>query len=237
MRLKPEATCKRMLRIKPRAGRAHQRLIYFYAMTLQRTKMVRQIREAIRLGCEPKEAYVYLVLTSALDFSDGFYRTTAWLQGSPNDESLQVARAYYLSKLDKHRAAPVFPDLTTRPEDDIKTPECLQAHPHHSEVLAFHLQQEITTGKQERVARLLGQAPVSAETDARFWRFRGWLLAGQDRLEEAEEAFNEALRLNPYEWRTRHELAALMRRRGRLKEGATMSELAIKGKTIERVSY
>ena len=54
--LKGAETLERILKINPKAAEAHQQLIGFYAATLQRQKLAKQIRAAIAAQCEPPEA-------------------------------------------------------------------------------------------------------------------------------------------------------------------------------------
>lgn len=54
----------RMIQINERADVARQRLIYFYALSLQRQKMIDQIRETMLLECEPPESYSYLLTSN-----------------------------------------------------------------------------------------------------------------------------------------------------------------------------
>jgi tetratricopeptide (TPR) repeat protein len=90
------ATCERILRIDPRSVEARQRLIYFYAMTLQRPQMEYHIREAIRLGCDTPESYVYLIGKDWLVFTNGPEQNHNWLKNHPDYEPFIIARALHL---------------------------------------------------------------------------------------------------------------------------------------------
>ena len=90
------ATCERILRIDPTVAEARQRLIFYYAMTLQRAEMEYHIREAIRLGIDTPEDYVYLIGKDWLVFTNGSELNHQWLNKYPDHETFLVARAMHL---------------------------------------------------------------------------------------------------------------------------------------------
>jgi tetratricopeptide (TPR) repeat protein len=90
------ATCERILRIDPSAAEPRQRLIFYYAMTLQRSLMEHHIREAIRLGVDTPEDYVYLIGKDWLVFTNGAELNHHWLESHPDCEPMIVARALHL---------------------------------------------------------------------------------------------------------------------------------------------
>ncbi len=227
-------TCKRMLRIEPRAGRAHQRLIFFYAMSVQRQAMVKQIRTAMDLQCEPPEAYVYLFTSNALNFSDGLFRVTTWLQQYPDDETLQVAQAYYAARSSSSRRIAMFGLKSFAPGDKSLIGRCLQKYPENTEVLSFHITKAMVDGDLARVAELLKQSPPSAEQDSRFWRYKGWYHSTHNELDQAEAAYRKALKMDPSDWRARLDLSSVLRRLGRTKEASSLADVALRGKKLER---
>ena len=86
-------TCERILKIEPRASRAHSRLLFFYATSLQRQELMRCIRRAIVLRCEPPEAYVYLFGADWVVLGNVLSVNTHWLKAYPDHEPFLVARA------------------------------------------------------------------------------------------------------------------------------------------------
>ena len=62
------------------------------------------------------------------------------------------------------------------------------------------------------VTEHLLRAPPEAESDSRFWRFRGWLHETNDQLNDALSAYHRALELHPLDWFTLNRLAQVNRR-------------------------
>lgn len=225
---------RRVLQADPQNATAFQRLIYFYAMTVQRNELVRTIRLAMDRHREPPEAYTYLVLSERLQFSDALYRIRRWRRLAPDSEVLEVAEAYFAAQqrrdgpkgteIPEVRAGAVHPAMQ----------RCLEKYPKNLEVLAYHAEQARLRGDAEAIREILLRTPPEAEQSARFWRFRGWWLRVRDRVPEAEAAYREALKRNAYDWRARLELASILRVLGKRDEAARQSEIALLGKTLER---
>ncbi len=226
------STCERILKINPRIATPHQRLIFFYSMTLERRKLVQQIRQSIELRREPPEAYVYVFLANVLKFSNGLSVTDRWLKQYPNHEPFLVAKAYYTGATGPSKN--IFEPNEGFAGDSSLMDEYLKRFPKNLEVVAFHLERSIIAGDTDRVAELLADLPAGADQDSRFWRSSGWFHAARNELAEAEAAFRQALRVNAYDWRSRHELADVLRRLGKLDEVETTVRLASKGKKFER---
>jgi tetratricopeptide (TPR) repeat protein len=228
------ATWKRMLAINPEADLARQRLIYYYAMSLQRDKMLDHIRIAMKLRCEPPEAYAYYLLAYEVNFSDGLTLINKWRQDDPDDEVLKVAHAIYVAKYAEIDTVAGLGSSSVAPGDLSLINQCLTEYPANLEVLAFHLDKALYEGDEARVLKLLSQAPPSAEQDARFWRYRGWYLAGQGRHDKAEQALRKALEIHPVDWRPRWLLAGVLRRLGRSSEASETSRVALIGKELRQ---
>lgn len=227
------ATWRRMLEIDPRADLAHQRLIYYYSMTLRRSEMLAQILESMEWHCEPPEAYAYYLLAFDLNFSDGLSVVTRWRENMPDDPDLEVARALYIAKYTPDQGQAMFGASTVAAGDLTLINECLAKYPSHLEVLAFHLDHAIYDGDAHRVLRLLEVSPETAKGDPRFWRARGWYLAEQGMHAEAEQALRQALKLHPPSWRTWLILAGVLRRLQHA-QAAQAAQIAMDGKQLER---
>ncbi|WP_339733393.1 tetratricopeptide repeat protein [uncultured Gimesia sp.] len=227
-------TCQRLLKIDPRVGRARQRLIYIYAMMLRRLEMVEQIRQAIKLECEPPEAYVYLLLSDSLNFSNGAPLIHSWLDNHPENEALEVAMALYIARSGSHRSMQMKDSRVITGGDQSLITNCLKKYPHNKDVLAFYLEKNLEQGDRDQVAELLEKLSVDAEKDNRFWRFRGQFLVLKNQLELAEESYRQAILLNPYDWRSRVGLSEIMRRTGKTAEAQGLAQLGAKGKVFSR---
>ncbi|HET6425905.1 MAG TPA: hypothetical protein VFG20_19600 [Planctomycetaceae bacterium] len=228
-----EATWLRMIRIQPRADLPRQRLIYFYALTLQRHKLVAQLEESIRLGCEPPEAYTYLIMKDTLNFSDGLAQTTRWRLADPDNEILAAAQAVYAVKQTASEMIASFASETTSADAEALFEKALERYPQNLELLALKLDRAVFEGRTDVVLSSLKQAPGSAGDDSRFWRFRGWLLSVTQQPEAAEKALLKAIELNPFDWQARWALADVLRKLQRTAEADGISRIALEGKLLQ----
>lgn len=232
------ATCERLLRIDPALGEAHRRLTFFYAVTVQRAKMVAQAREAIERDCDIPETYAYVIGAEWLTFSNGFEWNTRWLAKHRDHETLLAARAVHFVK------SKALEDSTGQVEDESGAArtadyervmnEYVARFPKNLELLNYFLTKACLTGNASRVAELLGQAPPAAIDDNRFWRYKGWLHAARRELALAEVAYRRALKLNPYDWHSQHELADVMRRLQKYDEVESLESRSMEGKALYR---
>ena len=225
-------SCQRLLKSDPNSKVAHQRLIYFFAMTLQRRKLIEQVREAVARRCEPREAYTYLFFADSLRLSNAGSQNALWVESDPGSELFAVAQAIAIGEALEGQTPRDDPEVLAKIRESIERrdrtfQELLQKYPHNLELLAFFLRQAVEQGDANRVADLLAEAPAEAEFDNRLWRYRGWLLQHHDHLMEAEAAYQQALKLHPLDWGTRHLLAGLMRRKGELAEAGRLERLVM----------
>ncbi|QDU11586.1 tetratricopeptide repeat protein [Gimesia aquarii] len=232
--IKTIETCNRMLKIDPKVDLARQRLIYIYSMMLLRLKMVDQIRQAINLNCEPPEAYVYLLLSDSLNFSNGAPLINSWLQNYPDNEDLQVAMAIYIARSSSNQSLRLKDSQLISGGDQSLISNCLKKYPQNREVLAYFLEKSLEEGNLDRVAELFESAPDDVEQDSRFWRFKSRYLALNNQLDLAEESYRQALKLNPYDWRARLGLAEILRRKGKVSEAKKMARLGSQGKAFSK---
>ena len=218
--LRGEEVCQRLLRLEPRATFAHQRLIQYYTISLQREKLVRQIRFAIDQQREPPEAYVYLLLLDTLRMDNGVEVNEYWLEAHPDEETFIVARALQLSEsLDDKAGLPPDELDAARKASAAKlklVESLLEKYPTNLELLAYKIEQCITLGEVDRVAELLSRAPEDAEHDSRFWRFEGWMHESLDELPEAEAAYQQALEIHALDWNAWNRLTVVYRLRQNL---------------------
>lgn len=231
------ATLERALKIQPKITEAWRRLIYFYAFTLQRHRMVECAYAAIHHDCDLPETYVYLMLSDCLSFANAYEQNTKWLRGNPDAELFQVARALYRIKT---KALDVESEAQTDgPSDADGTPyhqkiiaEHLRTYPGNLELVAYAVERAMTKGDVEEVARLLSLAPAESAQDNRFWRCQGWLHGIRGELKAAEACYQKALALVPYDHRSRHFLASIERRLKRLDLVKPLEDLSFEGKQL-----
>lgn len=232
-------TCEAILAIDPKSQIAQQRLIFFLTFTLQRTRLVRQIRLAVDAGNEPMESYVYLFLSDSLLFSNGAESNGRWLLGEPDSELFEVAEAIFIAEnLDLSAA---LDDLAgaqqTRRAFARKTAvmkKLLAKYPHNAELLAYNARQHMQTGDVAGVVNLLAQVTVDSEIDHRFWRLKGWVHAQRNQQTDAEKSYRRALELHPLDWTTRHMLAELLQQQERFEEVKTLRDLVTRANELRR---
>jgi tetratricopeptide (TPR) repeat protein len=229
--LEAEEACREVLKLDPFNSRAHRRLIFLLAFSLRRVELARQIRESIELRGEPPEAYPYLMTLSSLQFASGQKMVGEWLSRHPDFEPFVVAYAYFRAVNPEDKAATLF---MKSPGHFPTIGECLKQHPKNPEVISYFLQKAVEAGDVDRVAKLLRQADGAKETGSRCYSAEGWYHSARNQLPQAEAAYRNALKADPYNWRARHELATVLRLRGRVTEGARHAEIALVGKRLVR---
>ena len=101
-------------------------------------------------------------------------------------------------------------------------------------VLTFFANLALNNGEADQVESLVLRFPPAGRKDSRYWRFKGWLHAANDEPSEAEAAYRESLRIYPFSWPVRHELADILRRQRDFSQVAQMQELALLGKQLRR---
>jgi tetratricopeptide (TPR) repeat protein len=211
-------TSERLLKLEPRTAAAHQQLIEFYAITLQREKLIKQIRHAIELKREPRSAYVYLFLIDTMRLDNAVETNDNWLKVHPDEEIFMVARGLQLPE-----PGPGVDSAYGNKHKIIA--ELLQRFPNNIELLAYQTDLAIRVGNVSEVAKLLLRVPPAADNDSRFWSAKGWLHLNQNELPEAKQALLRALELHPLDWGARNRLADLTRRQGDLDEAQKFDNL------------
>ncbi len=231
-------TCKRILSINESIPRAHEILIFFYSMSLQRQELRHYVRRSIELKCEPPDAYVFLITANTIKFSDGLDYNSLWLEQYPHHEPFLVAAAKHMTDNPLH--SDEHTETTAADAEDMFRNELmddyLKRFPENLEVLAYHFETRLFAGKADEVAKLLSKLPSTAEGDSRFWYYKGWYYYGRNQLTEAATALRKSLSLDPFDWRTRHQLAQVVRRLEGPKAAKTMVELAEQGKNLSIAS-
>lgn len=202
--LEGEKTCERILAQEPKVTTAHRLLIRFYAATLQREKLIRQIRAAIAVSRESPTDYVYLFLIDSMRVGDASELNLRWLHAYPQNELFEVAAVLQLPE----------PMAGNGAEDEDKyrqVAEILERFPDNIELLAYTIDVAVRHGDAKQVVKLLKRIQSSEVNDARFWRAKGWLHLSRGELEKARDALEQALRLSPLDWNARSWLADVER--------------------------
>ena len=235
--LKGVAACERILKIDPRAAGARQQLIWFFAMTLQRDKLLQQIRDAIKYQREPREAYVYYFLLYTLRSQDAVDLNSRWLKGAPDSELFHVARVINLpdpQSESQETAVPASAATDKRTELPAKSKldqvqDLLVQFPHNLELIAYKAEERFADGDFAGAAAILKNAPEPAGQDGRFWRFKGWLHESNHELEASATAYRKALEIHPVDWNTMNRLAIVERQRQNVSEVQKLTELVERG--------
>lgn len=205
---------------------------------MQPMSLLDDVRDAARTGCDLPEFYVYAFLIDGLRLHNALDRLQKWMSAGRKEELLMVAYAMYSARslegsipsVDEQHAAALRRSQEQRAGylQQLRT-----MFPENHEVLAYDLEQAVQSGRSLVAAELLSRAKPIADHDHRFWRARGWLLMGAGDLDGAGDAFREALAVHPLDWRLRHYLADLERRRGNLSEAEAAQRLAARGRALE----
>lgn len=232
-------TCETILERNPQSSLARQRLIFFLAFTLQRTRLVHEIRVAVDAGNEPIEAYVYFFFADSLLFSNAVELNSRWLKGDPESELYEVGEAVFTAEsldlsvlLDDRDAAQLTRRSAARKAAVME--KLLAKYPQNTELLAYNIRQHIQTGDVAKVVELLAHSTVEDEIDHRFWRFKGWVHAQRQQGAEAEKSYRRAIELHPLDWSTRNLLAELLQQQERFEEVKTQRDLVARGNDLHR---
>lgn len=201
-------TCERMLMKEPRTTAAHEQLIEFYALSLQRRQLEYQIRFAIKCSREPPTAYVYLFLIDTMKLESGVASNSSWLEQYPDSEIFSVARVLQMPEPEN--------DLNGESGDHKSemTNSLFEKFPKSLELLAYKIDLSIRRGDPDKVMELLLNLPPEADEDSRFWRAKGWLHLVRDELPKAKEALQKAIELYPMDWNARNWLSDALRSEG-----------------------
>ncbi len=229
-------TCEDLVHLRPTTTYAHARIISFYAMTLQRSKLLVSIRRAIKLRAEPREAYAYAMMADAPTFVNGAAMNARWQLSDSKSSVFDIAFAIFTAI---NRQEQVDEQLTSTREVAFKKAragiEELHARfPNNSALLGFLLSKNIEEGNVDRVEGLLKLISFEAEDDYLLWTYRGWFQTLRRELDAAEISFRRALELHPLSWQTRHEYAVLFRKKQRLDLAEEMGNLAMEGREIRK---
>lgn len=224
---------EKLLQREPRIADAHRHLIQYYALTLQRQPLLRQIRFAIAHEREPSESYVYLFLVDTLRLSNGVEMNSHWLEAYPGHETFLVARALHMEEqreVARRRAAenkenPTELSPGSVPDRSQALAELFRKYPHNLELMAYEIEQSLLVGDHERVIEILSQAPPEIDEDNRFWRFKGQVHEDKGQIDEAESAYRMSAKMNPLDWRTWNSLAKIERLKGRFSEVSRLQSL------------
>lgn len=249
-----ETACLKSLQLEPNNVEARRRLVFYYCMTLQRAKMIEYARDAIATGTDTPETYVYLIGADWITLSNAADYNGKWLQSSDASENFLVAYLIHwagatgVDAVEQQVDTLAGVDLSARPElqsrlssllgpadsSDHKQRilECMELYPKNVELLAFKLREAAADGSVDRVSTLLSQVPESAGGDNRFYHYKGWLHETLGENDQAIQAYREALRLNPFDWRSQLKLAGSLRLVGETAEADRLAELAVDGKDL-----
>ncbi len=228
-------TCQRILQIDPKSPDAHTLLIAYYGMTFQRSALLAQIHNAIRLRAEPRESYPYLMIADNLSFTNGAKLNDRWRQGAKKAEILHVAWALHVAKHANQLAlgSPSEANKELAREAVFQINEYAKGYPENAALLEHMMSLAVDAGDTATMADLLRRVPKDQGGEYMFWRYRGWYHAARGELDEAERAYRQSLSLHPLSWRTRFEYAGLLRRLERKSEVAEWENLALQGKAIQ----
>ncbi|MBL8810432.1 MAG: hypothetical protein JNM43_09680 [Planctomycetaceae bacterium] len=228
------ATLETLRDIDPDAEIVRRQLISLYALTLQRQKMIREIYSAFQYRAEPKEAYVYLMLSDHLSFTNGFQLNTQWLSAAPDSELFAVARLVQLSD--------TLQRLEKQDEDTEEQKKSVQEqmaslrqkYSKNRALLVTELERLVLEQNIDAVGELLNDSTDDSD-DSLMMRYRGWHCLMTEDYAKAEGHYRASIKLMPLDWRTWHELADVLRNLKRLDEAENAAKIAVMGKELRKI--
>lgn len=224
-------TLKRMIKMRPSSTTSHQRLIFFYAVTLQRELMLAAIEDAIASNAEPPDAYVYLLLAGKLSFSNGFAKNSEWLRSDPKSELFRAARIIQL--LDSVKTSESQQRQRATQEYWKVFHDLRDEYPQNIVLAIYEIEQAAEEFDLDRVRSLMDEIPES-RLDPVLLKWKGWL-----ELESSQPQIAEGLLLRSIEgfrldWRVWHDLASCRRRLGDLNGAEQAEQIARVGKELRK---
>jgi len=223
-----------VLAISPALAEPRRERIYYFAMTLQRGDLIREIHKAVEHQVDIPDHYSYLLAVDDLFYRDGAEVIGRWRRACPGNSELAFAELAQIG-MNARAAELTTPNERTRAEHQRAREDVLNAlhdSPGVPVLLGYLLISAQDRGDVREVGELLSQVPDAAADDPLFWRLRGWYAVQSGEMEQAEKAYLEALRLHPLSWLTRNEMSILRRLRGENQEAARMQRLAAEGNRL-----
>lgn len=206
-------TSRRVLQMDERVLEVHSRVISFYAMTLQRSKMLQAIRRAIRARAEPRECYSYLMVADLMSFTNGADLNSRWLAAEPDEVRFKIGLAVHTSmSIEQALGTSTGGRQELKQQADQQLAWFLEKAPSDPVLLTHLMHTAYKASDLNRVAELLQQVSEEAAGDHMVWVFRAWYHSQMDEHERALEAIQEALKLHPISPLARHEYASILRR-------------------------
>jgi tetratricopeptide (TPR) repeat protein len=225
---------RELLAIDPRLASPRRHRIHFYAMTMQRPELIREIRLAITHRVDLPEHYLYLISLEDLTFRDAEEVTRGWFEASPHSRLLRQVHAMH--RLRNARATALStptPDVVQRFRAlHRETIAAAEKEPQEPVVLDTLLLLAMDDADVEQAGRLLALISDEATGDPVFWRYRGWYAALNGDSPLAAESYRQALKLHPLAWQSRHEYANLLRLSGETEEAGKVQTLAAQGSAL-----
>ncbi len=228
------ATIERTLRRFPADAESHLRLMFLYTMTCQRDKVFDQAQKCIGSGSPPPAAFAYLLAARWLLFSNGYPLNQTWLKTDPTESQYEIAAHIHLFASDqlKEMAAQSGASITPTEFYEQLLDKVLAKYPGQAELVFTKLRFRCESGDAETVAKLLDAVAHDQTDDGRYWHYKGWYYAALEQWDQATAAYEKAIALDPFDWLTRHEYAAVLRRTAKIDAAAKMQRTAALGKEI-----
>ncbi len=227
-------TLARLRRMAPSAEAVRSKLISLYAMTLQRERMIEEIRDAFQYRAEPPEAYVYLMIADHLSFTNGFQLNTQWLAAEPDSELFAVARSLQLADTLRKLENQTPETQIQREAAEAELVNLSEKFPQNRTLILAAIRTAIDDEDVAQVGQLLDSLPAAVEPDSLSLRYKGWHLMKTGQAAEAEQSYLKSIALLPLDWHSWHELANVLRQQARLEDAAAAAELAVIGKELRK---
>ncbi len=134
-------SCNKSITIDPANSEAHQRLMYFRAMSRQVGLLKSEIERGIKSGAATLETYAYWFALDKLQFADAAPVNKGWAEMYPQQDAFQIATVLALANLPQFTELQREGDLKILEDDFPTIPKCClrRSKEQSIEVMIFEL--------------------------------------------------------------------------------------------------
>jgi len=231
-------TCNEILERDPKNSEAHERLLFFWTMTRNTTKIKTEATRGIRDGSATITTYAYLFGAEKLRFGDALETNRRWLESAPQEELFLVptvlSHISLLSRVEPGSPTEEAEQTESRNKIDGDLKKLSTDFPNNIEVVVARLEREMDRGDDEAVDILLKKPVGNFEKDNRYWRAKAWLHSAHMEYQQAKECCDQAIRIEPLDWQAYLARSTVFRLLGKLPEVEKDSKIGYLGSELTK---